>query len=351
MQKQFDLNKEKTNLFFMLTGSSMGMIKTIFQDKGSPLFGRSHNMITIKPFDFQTINTILKDIGIESFEMRIMFYCLFGGIPKYYVLLNDYKCTTVEHALKILLLRDIAPLAKEVSIIITETFGKEARTYHGILTAIALGKTTSNEIAQFADIKETSISPYLHDLIETLGLVEKRYPVTVTKPWKSKKGIYVLTDSFFKFWFKFIFRNSSLYEGGAYDALFEKIKKELNAFIGKNFEGLCKELFNLYSKQQGWSYTTIGSWWSRRGEEIDVVALNEEGKNIVFGECKWQTQVNARKLIVELKTKSKFVEWQNQTRNEVYVLFARSFREKIDSFEGKKVYCFDIDDLKKIVTG
>ena len=33
----------------------------------------------------------------------------------------------------------------------------------------------------------------------------------------------------------------------------------------------------------------VGHWW-RRDEEIDILALNEETREVLFGECKWSQQ-------------------------------------------------------------
>jgi AAA+ ATPase superfamily predicted ATPase len=83
--------------------------------------------------------------------------------------------------------------------------------------------------------------------------------------------------------------------------------------------------------------------------DIDVLALNEKTKEILFVECKWQNKVNARKICKELKEKAKYVQWHNSERKESFAIFAKSFRRKIDEFEGKKVYCFDLRDLERVL--
>ena len=35
-------------------------------------------------------------------------------------------------------------------------------------------------------------------------------------------------------------------------------------------------------------FTKIGRWW-HKGEEIDLVALNDASKEVLFIECKWKT--------------------------------------------------------------
>ena len=54
-------------------------------------------------------------------------------------------------------------------------------------------------------------------------------------------------------------------------------------------------------------YNKVGRWWNSNNE-IDIVALNEDEKAILFGECKYYKdgkQMGA-KVYFDLKEKSKF---------------------------------------------
>ena len=92
-------------------------------------------------------------------------------------------------------------------------------------------------------------------------------------------------------------------------------------------------------------FTRIGKWW-HKDKEIDIVALNEKMREILFCECKWKDKVNAEKVCKELAEKSQYVQWHNKERKETFAIFAKSFSKKIKEFEGKKIYCFDLKDLK-----
>ena len=82
----------------------------------------------------------------------------------------------------------------------------------------------------------------------------------------------------------------------------------------------------------------------RKELEIDIIALNEETREILFCECKWQDKVNPEKLIEELKEKAKFVNWNNEKRKEYYAVVARSF-----SVKTKQGECIDLKELEKIL--
>jgi len=77
---------------------------------------------------------------------------------------------------------------------------------------------------------------------------------------------------------------------------------------------------------------------------MDLVALNDSTKEIIFVECKWKDKVNAEKIREDLKEKSKFVEWNNEKRKEFYCIIAKSFKKKTKIAD---VLLFDLRDMEK----
>ena len=66
------------------------------------------------------------------------------------------------------------------------------------------------------------------------------------------------------------------------------------------------------------------------------MALDEEGGNIVFGECKyWRGPVGVN-ILEELRQKSVLVDWRCRERKEYYILFsANGFTPELE-IEAKK---------------
>ena len=79
--------------------------------------------------------------------------------------------------------------------------------------------------------------------------------------------------------------------------------------------------------------------------EIDLCAVNEKTKEILFGECKWQSKVDAQVILRELQKKASYVQWFDKQRKEYYVLFAKSFRYK--NIDEKNVFLFDLNDMER----
>lgn len=153
-----------------------------------------------------------------------------------------------------------------------EEFGKDYSVYHSILSAIALGKRSRNEIEQAA---RSSVGGYLHKLEELYRLIKRDKPIFGKV---SKAGIqrYYLADNFYEFWFRFISRYQALREINRKERAFENIWASLPDYEGYKFESLIKRIF-IEINPFDLEFTRIGRYWDRKGEnEIDLVLLDED---------------------------------------------------------------------------
>ncbi|MDO9539336.1 MAG: DUF234 domain-containing protein [Methanocalculus sp.] len=75
-----------------------------------------------------------------------------------------------------------------------------------------------------------------------------------------------------RFYARYIYRNRSLYQAGRYEKLLSQIKTELKGFSGFAFEEMVQ---TLHKNRLIPEYDTVGSWWNRRGDEIDLLTISE----------------------------------------------------------------------------
>ena len=108
--------------------------------------------------------------------------------------------------------------------------------------------------------------------------------------------------------------------------------------MGPVFESFCK---NAVKAIRPIEFNNIGKWWYKE-QEIDIVATDDKSKTILFCECKWQDNVNVKKVYEELKAKSRSVRWADDKRKEHFAIFARSFGKKI---EEPDLMLYDLDRL------
>ncbi len=305
LQNLWDMKGGDSNVFLVASGSSIGMIKKIFIEERAPLFKRADNIISLKPFEIKEIFNILEDMGIKDIKEKLDIYCLFGGTIYYYRLMEKYGVRSFKDALDILILNDFAPLRNEVREVLIEEFGREHSTYYEILSALALGRASKKEIGDATHISASSLTPYFYDLIELLQVAEYRVPVTEIAG-KTKKGRYFLKDNFFRFYFKFIYKNMNHYSIGNYGLIKEKIFQQWGDFKGRIFEDIALEFVQ---KTLPGEYPDIGRFWDRRGNEIDIVGLDKKKKEALLIEVKIKelSSKDARGILNRLKEKSTFL--------------------------------------------
>jgi len=164
-----------------------------------------------------------------------------------------------------------APLHDEPLTLIREERGiRDPRRYFGVLAAIASGRTRNAEIASRLELPSSNIAAVLERL-QSLGYVQERTPVTLGA--RRRRGFWQISDPFFRFWFRRVQPNRSrLDRDEGADAVWEQVHGDLDAYVGRIFEDICRRWLGRYSDvEQARSATTIGSRWSRDGRhEIDI---------------------------------------------------------------------------------
>jgi len=345
LQKVHDLKHDRTKVNIVISGSSVGMLKRLFVDEKAPLYKRALNMIDLHPFDVMTCFDLYRRMGVKDIEEMVRLYCCFGDLPMMFYLFDEYRVEGFEDALSKLLLRPFAPLRNEVSDTMIESFGKEHPTYFGILSAISMGKRGAVDIANQVGINSTYLSPYMSDLEGIMGVVSPERPVTVDP--NSKKGRYILKDRFYKFWFRYFYRNGSLVEMGSWDILKERIMISIEEHVSREVEDLVRDLIKYRKLDIGFSLDRIGGWWNRKGDEIDIVALNDERKIALFGEVKWSKNKVDTDVLEALISKSDLVK-EIIGYEKRYMLFNKTGFTK-DLKERSDIILFDLGDLRKML--
>lgn len=350
LQKVHDLDHDRTKANLLVSGSSVGMLKRIFTEEKAPLYKRAINIIDVRPFDIVTCFDIYRRIGVANVEEMIRLHTCFGDLPMMFYLFDQYQVRGFKDALKKLLLGPFAPLRNEVSDTMIESFGKEHPTYFGILSAISQGKRGTVEIANRVGINATSLYPYISDLESIMGVVTSELPVTIDRDSNSKKGRYILKDNFYKFWFRFFYGNRSLVEMGSWDALMSIINDNVDEYVSREVEGLIADLVRSDRLRIGFTPNRVGRWWNRRGDEIDLLALDDRNKIALFGEVKWSNRLTDQKVLDALIRRSELVV-EIPGYHKRYMIFSRSGFSKDLRQEHEKidVKLFDLKDIQGIL--
>ncbi len=290
IQKFWDLYKDKTNIHFIVCGSIYSSMKKIYEDKNEPLFGRADFKIDLQPFKVSVLKEILEDYKCYTNENLLDFYTITGGIAKYIELFALYEAFDF-HTMVEKIVEPNSLFLQEGKNRLIEEFGKEYGTYFSILSLISSSKTSKSEMES---ILEKNISGHLSRLENDYNIIKSIKPIGAKVNSKVQK--YEIVDNFLSFWFRFIFKYQSIIEAENYNRLKEIVKRDYPTFKGKFLEKLFIDI--LKEKQ---IYTTIGTYWERGNKnEIDIVAIDDIDKNILFCEVKLSPKrLNKSDLIIK----------------------------------------------------
>lgn len=141
---------------------------------------------------------------------------------------------------------------------------REPAIYNAIIKAIAEGASRLNEIITKVNEWSAACTKYLHTLIE-LGIVKKETPIT-EKP--GKKTIYLLEDSFFRFWYRFIPSNISAIDSGRIKRIYpQAVKQYFSDYMGLIFEKMCQDYLLYYAENLPIELSGTGQWWGTDARE------------------------------------------------------------------------------------
>lgn len=317
-QKIWDTILKDENIMVILCGSLISMMESQTLRYDSPLYGRRTSQIKLQQIPFAYYNQFYPNSN--RYDL-ICHYAITGGVPKYIELF--YEQSDIYESIQNSVLSKNSFLYDEPNFLLQKEV-TEIGSYYSILRAIALGNRKLSQIASALEVKQTSISKYLQTLIQ-LDILEREVPITEVHPEKSKKGLYRIKDNFLKFWFTFIYPNISYLEMEHTDFVLDKIKQNLiDQHVSFVYEDVCTEYIrNTLAIQNPWNIqlNKAGRWWDG-SHEIDSVAYDFEGNDIVFCECKfWKDKVGCN-VLYELEEKSKYVNWKNEYRHNYYVIFS-----------------------------
>jgi len=319
LQHLIDHKLTSGNLFMILCGSYMGFMEKEVLGSKSPLFGRRTAQLHMKPFNYQTSSKFLD--GFSDTE-KLELYGAFGGTPLYLHQINANE--SFEENIKRAYLKVTSYLYEETLLLLRQEV-QEPGVYSAIIEAIASGHTKANEISTKIGEDSAKCLKYIKTLCE-LGILHKETPFGEKE--SSRKTIYGISDFMFRFWYRYVFANRTLIETGAQQTVWAKrIEPDYNSYMGLVFEKVCADYLSAKNANGELPilFTSVGRWWGTNSathgqEEIDLVA--NDGKDYIFGECKWRNEKLDISVFRELKAKADIF---SKNRNSTYyALFSKS---------------------------
>jgi AAA+ ATPase superfamily predicted ATPase len=279
MQELWDRYKKDTHVCLVVSGSIFRMMEKIFKDEEQPLFGRDDCTIKLQPFSTATMREILSDYKADyTNEDLLALWTITGGVARYIEILMNNRCTNVKKMLHYVCGSGDSFFMDEGRSILIQEFGKQYGTYFSILDQIAHGDVSLGEIEASLGVK--SLGGHLKVLEEKYGIIRKKRPVGAKEGSQTVR--FEIQDNFFRFWFRYIHRYSSLIEIQNMPALEQIMMADYTTF-----SVIALERWFRQRMMESHRYKLIGGWWQGGGTyakgnsddfEIDIVAETVEGE-------------------------------------------------------------------------
>jgi len=342
-----------SKMLLICTGSYVSLINKIFAFPTAPLFRRSDANIKIKELAFKYILEICNDHWLD-FNDTLRMYTLFWWIPYYYekIIKNNLHTKSISEIFKSMFLI----LEREKVKLILETELKSNQLSFAILEGVSLGNNTKKDLMLYLywrwlkpldyKSKYRNLELTINNLIELEILINKqKVPNTRIRQATSR---YFIINRFFKIYFKYVYKNSSLIEEGSYNFVIDTFKRDFEKDLWIVYEDIVKEF--LLSWNYWLKFSEIWKWWKWSKEEIDILWVNDLDNFMLWVECKYSVKKKWVDVIEKLIKRMKLINWDKKNSKTSFLFLIVSHcwftREAIEYAKMNKIDLLNTTELK-----
>jgi hypothetical protein len=152
-------------------------------------------------------------------------------------------------------------------------------------------------------------------LIE-LDLIRRDVPFGIS-PRSAKRTRYHIADPFLGFWFRFVEPNRSRLEAGLLTAVTRDVRRDFSHHVSGLWEELARASvprLNIFGEKFGPARRWWGAGVDQKPMELDIVAEGENGKSLLLGEVEWADEIDAARLLAELRRKAETIPFRDGRR-------------------------------------
>ncbi|MDE1822152.1 MAG: ATP-binding protein [Euryarchaeota archaeon] len=293
LQHRWDAKHGRLGTHLVLCGSSIRMMRQLVGGRTGPLFGRLTADLRVRGLTYPAVRQFYPGLPEQD---RVARFAVFGRSPFNHRLTRERP--SLQEAVTAAYLSDSARLRDEPRTLLREGVSAPER-YASVLQAIGRGARSLPDLEHALGVRQGTLSRSLRVLEEDLDMIRRVGPIA----GRARRARYEFADPSLGFHYRLIVPQERRLELGDIDGAWASLAKDLEGHVGRVFETVVREL--LLEKRGSTlgpfklDFHDIGSWWSRTGEEIDVVAVGEE--ELLVGEVKWSprgvTEDDVRRLV------------------------------------------------------
>lgn len=333
------IDRAPENLFFLISGSDVGMLKNELENHNSPLYKRRTFEMNVTKLKYSESLEYLKNVDNET---KIK-YLSFTSTYPYYLSAMDFDIPFEEN-IKRLLFNEYGTFFTLPDQLLSNSLNTQD-VYNAILYAVSKRKRSNKEIAEYIHEDEAKVSKYIKTLLQS-ELLDRRETYNGNK----KTVYYEIGDPMLRFWYMFIFNNMEKIRMNG-EFVYNNLQEDIKQFICYGFE----EVSRLYMDELN-SKGLLGNIFapfkpykvekSILNRSIEIDGLSNDDEKLVVMECKYRKEKFTLSMLKHLEESASVFP---SKYNRVYYLFSKNgFDDEIKKIQSDKYHIVELDDMFNI---
>ena len=333
------IDRAPDNIFFLISGSDVGMLKNELEDHNSPLYKRRTFEMNVTKLKYSESLEYLKNVDNET---KIK-YLSFTSTYPYYLSAMDFDIP-FEDNIKRLLFNEYGTFFTLPDQLLSNSLNTQD-VYNAILYAVSKRKRSNKEIAEYIHEDEAKVSKYIKTLLQS-ELLDKRETYNGNK----KTVYYEIGDPMLRFWYMFIFNNMEKIRMNG-EFVYNNLQEDIKQFICYGFE----EVSRLYMDELN-SKGLLGNIFapfkpykvekSILNRSIEIDGLSNDDEKLIVMECKYRKEKFTLSMLKHLEESASVFPSKYKR---VYYLFSKNgFDDEIKKIQSDKYHIVELDDMFNI---
>lgn len=231
------IDNRLSNIELILAGSHIGLMKGLLQER-NPLYGRFATSIKLDEMNYLDAAKFYPD---KSAYDKVAHYAVFGGSPFINQALNP--AATLRENIISTILNPMSPVYLYASQLVFSDNSLNVNSER-IFSALGNDWKRYTEIEDALRVKKTGNLAKQIKTLTDLEILSRNIPIN--KPNDNKKATYELNDNLLRFYYAFVYKNSSALQVLGAEAFYDEyVAPVLTHFIAHHFEDICREYFSL----------------------------------------------------------------------------------------------------------
>ena len=288
-----------------------------------------NGLVKINPYSISELRQLYRNMPESDF---LALYSVIGGNPKFWYHAEN-ESSAKDFICKHILRRNSYIFQSGLKILPNDL--RQPSVYNTLLYYLAIGDNKLNDLYNKTGYERAKISIYLNNLLER-GLIYKQQPLPIGGDNCTKKGVYMISEPFVVFWYRFIFPHISSIDTYTPERFFRKyIDQAFNAFIEQFYPKACMDML-LSMSEKGmipFEIKDVIPFADKTGA-IDFIGLGKD--NYIVCGCRYASPHMA---FVKLEAIKKTCQKAGFKPSAIYLFSASGFDQKLN------MYCHVNDDV------